>query len=243
MEWLPAERYAAEMIAETDRLGAAVTSRPADAIVPDCPEWTTRDLVTHVGTGHRFAAGAIEQRCDRRPDYVRIEAPGDQGEWAGWLAAGARRLNAAVDDFGFGAELWTWRPQHQTAGFWQRRMLHDLIIHRLDGEGGEAGAASADLAPEVAADGIADLLLTFEMFPQLTGAGETLRLSATDTGDSWQVTLTPDGLRWQPGGEKADVTVAAPVAELLLILNRRRAATDVEGDTALFERFREGARF
>jgi uncharacterized protein (TIGR03083 family) len=240
MGWLTAERYAAEMLAETDRFAAAVSRRPPDEIVPACPEWTTRYLVTHVGTGHRFAAGVIEERCDHQPAYVRAEPPADPAEWAGWLAAGARRLNAAVAGLGFDGPVWTWNPKHQTAGFWQRRMLHDLIIHRVDGEGGEG---PADLAPDVAVDGVADILLAFEVFPQLAGAGETLRFTATDTADTWHVTLTPDGLRRSPSAGAADVTVTAPVAELLLILNRRRQPARVDGDTALFERFREGARF
>jgi hypothetical protein len=201
--------------------------------------------VTHVGTGHRLASGIIEQRRDSPADYVLIDAPDDQGAWGDWLAAGARRLNAAVGDLGFGATVWTWQPKHQTAGFWQRRMLHDLIIHRFDGEDGNG---KPDLASDLAADGVADILLALEVFPRLAGEDETLQFTATDTGEGWHVTLTPSGLRWRPGegaaGEgAAGATVAAPVAELLLILNRRREAARVDGDTTLYQRFRDGSRF
>jgi hypothetical protein len=53
MAWLEPRRYAAELETETARLAAAASRRPPAGPVPACPEWTVRDLVTHVGTGHR----------------------------------------------------------------------------------------------------------------------------------------------------------------------------------------------
>lgn len=114
MAWLSPERYASELEAETDRLAAAAGRQSPAATVPTCPDWTVRDLVTHVGSG------------------------------------------AAVHQSGFDSKVWTWQPAHQTPGFWLRRMLHDEIVHRFDAEPG------GDLAPDVAADGIADILLVFE---------------------------------------------------------------------------------
>src|SRR5688572_10249225 len=100
MSWLAPERYAAELETETARLAAATTGQPPQTVVPACPEWTVRDLVTHVGTGHRLAAGIIEERRDTPARYELVDAPDDPGEWAGWLASGARRLNDAVRDLG-----------------------------------------------------------------------------------------------------------------------------------------------
>jgi hypothetical protein len=59
MEWLAPERYAAELEAEAGRLGAAAARLPVATIVPTCPEWTVHDLVTHVGSGHRYAADVL----------------------------------------------------------------------------------------------------------------------------------------------------------------------------------------
>src|SRR4051794_24682077 len=81
MAWLIPERYAAELDAETARLAAAVTERPDDARIPSCPEWTVRDLVTHVGTGHRLGARIIEEKRDSPAPYVLVDAPTDQAEW------------------------------------------------------------------------------------------------------------------------------------------------------------------
>jgi len=237
MEWLSPGRYAVELEAETARLAAAAAQIPTDRKIATCPEWTVRDLVTHVGTGHRLAAGIIEERRDRPAEYRLVHAPEQRDDWPVWLITGARRLNAAVVDLGFDGTVWTWQPKFQTAGFWQRRMLHDLIVHRFDAD--PAGELAADLA----ADGIADLLLAFEHFPRFAGKGETLLFTATDTGQSWHVTLTPDGLDWATKAETADTTCAAPVTELLLMLNRRRPAENVEGDLALFQRWHNDAQF
>jgi uncharacterized protein (TIGR03083 family) len=237
MSWLTPERYEAELDAETTRLAAAVARQPADARVPTCPDWTVRDLVSHVGTGHRLAAGIIEERRDGLAPYVLIDAPAEQAAWAGWLTAGAHRLTAAVRAHGFADRVWTWQPKHQTAGFWLRRMVHDLIVHRFDAE------PDGELAPDLAADGVADLLLVFEFLTRLPGDGETLAFAATDTGDRWLVTLAADGVRWRAGADPADVTCAAPVRDLLLALNRRRDFATVTGDRALYERWREATRF
>jgi uncharacterized protein (TIGR03083 family) len=237
MEWLTPERYAAELEIETGRLAAAAVRRDEGEQIEWCPEWTVRDLVTHVGTGHRLAAGIIEERRDRPAGYKLVDAPDDKNDWADWLTSGAKRLNAAVAGHGFDGEVWTWQPKFQTAGFWQRRMLHDLIVHRFDAD------PSGDLAPDLAADGIADLLLAFEYFGRLTGKGETLLFTATDTGQSWHVTLTAAGPEWIIGDRAADVRCEAPVKDLLLILNRRLDPPALEGDVALYERWRADSRF
>jgi uncharacterized protein (TIGR03083 family) len=237
MAWLIPERYAAELDAETARLAAAVTERPDDARIPSCPEWTVRDLVTHVGTGHRLGARIIEEKRDSPAPYVLVDAPTDQAEWTGWLTAGARRLNDAVRRHGFDGTVWTWQPRHRTAGFWQRRMLHDLIVHRFDAE------PDGDLAPDLAADGVSDILLVFTVIDRLPHDGRTLRFAADDTADRWHVTLAPDRVDWREGDGPADVTVTAPVRDLLLALNRRREPATVTGDRALYETWREATKF
>ena len=237
MEWLTPGRYADELTAETARLAAAAAQRPTDGKIETCPEWTVRDLVTHVGTGHRLAAGIIEERRDRPAKYRLVPAPDEPDEWPAWLTEGARLLNAAVDDLGFDGTVWTWQPKFQTAGFWQRRMLHDLIVHRFDAD------PAGDLAPDLAADGIADLLLAFGHFPRFAGDGESLLFTATDLGRSWHVTLAKDGLEWSTEDHPADTAIKAPVRELLLIMNRRSEPDAIEGDRALWQRWWEKAKF
>ncbi|MGK5684620.1 SCP2 sterol-binding domain-containing protein [Actinoplanes sp. URMC 104] len=84
----------------------------------------------------------------------------------------------------------------------------------------------------------------FELFESLAGAGETLQFHATDIPRSWHVTRTTSGIAWDDGDRDADVTVAAPVRDLLLILNRRLPSpAEVDGDRDVWERWRADSRF
>ncbi|HKD98286.1 MAG TPA: maleylpyruvate isomerase family mycothiol-dependent enzyme [Micromonosporaceae bacterium] len=258
MAWLPDDRYEAELEAETARLGAAVSGLEPATPVPTCPEWTVRDLVTHVGTGQRWATGIIEANLQTPHPYATVPAPHDPSAWTDWLAEGARSLAAAVRDGGPERRVWTWRPDDRTAGFWLRKMLHDEVIHRFDAE--IAGGHPGDLAPDLAADGVSDLLASIAtlsptdsldpIFAGLAGTGETMLLRATDadpTTGTWMVERSPAGVHWRHGRAPADVTVRAPARELLLVLNRRldadRQDVEITGDRAVFIHWLEHSRF
>jgi uncharacterized protein (TIGR03083 family) len=216
-----------------------------------------RDLVTHVGTGHRWAAEIVEGRMQAPPPYTVVDAPRDPGAWSDWLIAGAGRLARAVRDCGPDGPVWTWRAEG-TAGFWLRKMLHDELVHRFDIE--LACGGPDEVAPDVAADGVQDLLASIAMlshtgsadpiFARLVGTGETMQLQATDpglTGAEWLVERTPAGLRWRPGQAPADVTLRARARELLLVVNRRLdpdgQGVEVTGDRGLFTHWLEHSRF
>jgi uncharacterized protein (TIGR03083 family) len=198
MGWLGYDRYDAELAAQTARLGGVVSSLAADAPVPTCPEWTVRDLVTHVRRGHEWCAGMIEKRSLTLLPFPDTEAPAEPGEWAAWLTAGARRLADAVRDAGPDTVVWTWQAD-KTAGFWLRRMTHDELIHCYDAE--TAAGAPGDAAADLAVDGVSDMLdtaatlsaarLEHPVFGGLQGDGETLRFAAE--GASWLVERTPGG--------------------------------------------------
>jgi uncharacterized protein (TIGR03083 family) len=218
MGWLSQERYEQEFRAETARFTAAAGRHDPAAVVPACPEWTYRDLVAHVGSGHRYAAEVITAARTEPLPPTRLDPP---EHWPDWLREGAEQLIGAAREHGFGAPVWTWQPTDRTAGFWVRRMLHDEIVHRFDAD--PAGA----LAPDLAADGVSDFLATVATLTglpigmHLTGTGETLQFRATDDAGVWHVTLTPAGVRWRTGEGAADETVEAPARDLLLMLNRR----------------------
>lgn len=244
MNWLPSERYLSAMESETARVAAAVTGRDPAEQVPTCPEWTLRDLVTHIGTGHRLSAAVVSAKLDEPRPYQLIEAPEKPALWSAWLIEGADGLVGAVREQGFDAPVWTWAPQHQTTGFWVRRMLHDLIIHRFDAEPGD------DLDQDLAVDGVADILLCYAtlsrregtpMAAGLRGDGETLRF--TDGSSVWRATLTPDGVTWHDSDGPADVELRAPAQELLLVLNRRRPPGESTGDRALLDRWLATTKF
>ena len=259
MGWLGQERHEREFAAETDRLAVLASGLDPGRPVPTCPEWTVRDLVTHVGRGHRTATTIVRDRLGSVPGlsvpgFNTDDAPEDPTAWPEWLTTGASALAGAIGDVGAGTEVFTWQ-RDRTAGFWLRRMLHDELIHRFDVEltVGEAGAVAGDLA----AEGVSDLLetaLTLSRYPQnptpfvdLAGAGERLRFAAVDHPAVWIVERTPDGVTWRDGDGDAAVSVTAPARELLLLLNRRIGADHdgigVTGDRGLLDHWLEHTRF
>ncbi|HET8642782.1 MAG TPA: maleylpyruvate isomerase family mycothiol-dependent enzyme [Pseudonocardiaceae bacterium] len=255
------DRFYVELERQTRLLAGAVHDVDLSRPVPTCPQWTVADLVDHVGIGHRWVAVMVERRASRpisKADADDRDIPGDPDARSAWLVAGARRLAGAVRDAGPDTTVWTWAPV-KTAGFWLRRMLHDELVHRFDVE--LAAGRLGDVAPDLAADGVSDLLACIATlsppdsrnptFAGLAGAGETLQLQATDPGlagaGEWLVERTPAGVTWRHGQAPADVTVRAPARELLLVLNRRldpaRHGVTVTGDEALFSHWLEHSRF
>src|SRR5262245_16065450 len=154
MGWLAHGRYETEFAAETSRLAGTASGLDPGRPVPTCPEWTVRDLVTHVGRGHRWATAIVEERMTSPPRFSTADAPDDPAAWPEWLTSGARRLADAIRAAGPDQPVWTWQ-RNRTAGFWLRRMLHDELIHRFDAELVADGLG--DVAADLAADGVSDM--------------------------------------------------------------------------------------
>jgi MDMPI C-terminal domain./Mycothiol maleylpyruvate isomerase N-terminal domain. len=85
---------------------------------------------------------------------------------------------------------WTW-SEDQTVGFIRRRQAHEALIHRVDAE--LTAGRRTPMDPGLSADGVDEALrVMYGGVPPWgsftpTGAG-TLRLRASDTGNTWLVT-------------------------------------------------------
>ena len=218
--------------------------------VPTCPGWTFRQLATHVGRGHRWAAQIVATRATT-PIPTREVADGklpqDPAQHAPWLNAGAERVIEAVTAAGSDL-VWT-LAGIGPASFWARRRAHEAAVHLADAQ--LAAGRDVDLAPEAAADGIDEWLGLIAASTggtpvparaqDLRGDGQSLHFHATDPGLSdtgeWLVTRTPAGVTVTRGHGKADVAVRGPAARQLLVLTRRLPpsdpAIDVLGDQEL----------
>jgi uncharacterized protein (TIGR03083 family) len=239
------DRCYAEIEASTETLAGLVHGADLTRQVPTCPEWTLRQLATHVGRAQRWAAEIVSTRSAEPIPFRQVpdgRIPDDPALHAPWLRAGAARLNGAVREAGSDT-VWAFgalRP----ASAWARRMAHETAVHRADAEitvGREPG-----FEPDLAADAI-DEWLGF-----LSGRGEPgdPRLNALPDGAVLHVHVTDDGVNgeWlvrrdgaavtvEPGHGKGDVALRGPAGRLLLVLLRRVPPDDpqvqVLGDPAL----------
>ncbi|MGA4839315.1 maleylpyruvate isomerase family mycothiol-dependent enzyme [Streptomyces sp. G45] len=271
MSTLPYERYCAEVPGQLEGLRAVLRGADLSVTVPTCPDWTLDQLVRHVGGAVRTVELHVRTRATAHiPDADVPGFTGPEGDdpaaLDAWLADTAAMFAETAGAAGADTPVWSWAGQ-ATAGFWARRMTHEVAIHRADAA--IAVGAPYALAPEVGADALDEWLeivhyvqhvLRAEQARGLVGDGRVLRLRATDTdpglGADWAVTLGPDGVAWRRAGDAAgdlagdaagDVVLRGPMTEVLLAFYRRRGLAEgrveVDGDRGLLEFWLERASF
>ena len=211
--------------------------------VPTCGAWTIADLLVHAGEVYRWAGMIVAQASPVRIprdelDFGEPDDPRDLPTWFGEAVGDVVATFRAADP---DTPMWAW-GWPKAGRFWPRRMVHELGVHRADAE--LALGIDVAMQPEVAADGIDELL---DNLPQaayfapavqdLRGDGEVLGFRATDSGDSWRITLLPDRFDWARAEGPSDALVEAPARDLLLGLYGRPACLGITGDDDLFDRW------
>jgi uncharacterized protein (TIGR03083 family) len=197
-----------EVAAMADALRAADPARD----VVSCPGWTVQQLTNHISAVHRWVLLALRNEGSPPYDEAVHSTPEDYADAAGAMV---QRLRELPTD----APCWTFNKDDQTAGFWRRRQLQEVSVHRWD-------ADQHAIDPEIAADGVSEVVEFF--LPRMIARGftslppGTLRLEAGDR--TW--TLTE--------GEGPEAAVQADAATVNLLLWGRRTLDDavVTGDTA-----------
>jgi uncharacterized protein (TIGR03083 family) len=249
---ISADRWYAEIESSTETLAGIVDGADLTIAVPTCPEWTLRQLATHVGRAHRWAGEITSTRSAEFIPFRQVpdgRIPDDPAKQAPWLRAGAARLVDVVRAAG-GDEVWAFNAQ-RPASFWARRMAHETAVHRADAE--FAVGRDPQIAPDVAADGI-DEWLGFLSGGGLAGGaapdprigalpdGGLLHVHATDDGladgaGEWLVRRDGDRITVEHGHARGDVALRGPAGRVLLVLLRRVPADDAQvqviGDAAL----------
>jgi uncharacterized protein (TIGR03083 family) len=223
------ERLGAGLREFTARLAGVVAATDPAAHIPTCPEWSLRQLATHVGRAHRWAGETVNRRATEIVPFREApdgKLPEDPAAWPGWLTAGADRFIAAVGDAG-AEPVWTFAGMGP-ARFWLRRMAYETAVHCADAE--LAVGRPAPVAADLAVDGISEW---YEIAcgdpagqrPPPLAEGATLHVHATDDGldgsGEWLLTGTASGVDVQPGHAKADAAVRGPAGTLFLVLMRR----------------------
>jgi uncharacterized protein (TIGR03083 family) len=255
MAQLGPEYYYAEIQASAETLAATVADQDPALPIPTCPEWTLKQLATHVGRTHRWAAEIVSRRASEFIPFREVPDgafPAETDERAAWLRAGARLVIDAVDAAGDDL-VWAFDGP-APASFWARRMAHETLVHRVDGE--LAAGTEPVIDAVLAADAIDEWFMLLSARRDEQGvpplpAGAVLHLHATDPDvagrGEWLVRHVEEGLTVEPGHAKGDIALSGPAANLLLMLVRRRPSDDpqvsVYGDASLLTGWLENTPF
>ncbi len=184
--------FVAHLTRESGLFAAAIREAAPDAPVPTCPDWDADDLLWHLTEVQWFWGTVVREKVNReRAEELKPPRPGDRAGLLAFYDRASGDLAEILAATPPGTPAWTWSAD-QTAGFIRRRQAHEALIHRVDAE--LTAGRPTPLDPALASDGVDEALRV--MYGGLPAWGTftpddtlTLRLRATDTGDSWFVTL------------------------------------------------------
>lgn len=262
MTTLEYDRHRAEIAVQLGLLRDTLAGADLSATVPTCPEWTLGYLARHVGGAVRWAERLVGTRATG--DIPEEDVPGIRGPEGddpaaldAWLAETAELAGKTFSAARADTPVWTW-AEPQNAGFWARRMTHEVAVHRADAA--IAAGVTYEIAPDVAADAIDEWLEIVrhvqrsdpgDSAAELRGAGRSIHLHATDApaglNAEWVIEFGEDGFVWRRGHEKATVALRGPLTEVLLAFYRRRSldggTVEVLGERELLDFWLERASF
>ncbi|MCX2185474.1 maleylpyruvate isomerase family mycothiol-dependent enzyme [Streptomyces sp. SKN60] len=225
----------------------AAAAAGTDAEVVTCPGWRVRDLLRHTTMVHRWATAFVaEGHTSYHPDGGEPDLDGDA--LLAYVREGHERLVVALRTAPADLECWTFLPAPSPLAFWARRQAHETTVHRADAESAlPAGPGPVD--PALAADGVDELLRAMhgrDKSRVRTERPALLRVRATDTGDLWDVHLSPEAPRTErdtDGTRPADCELSGPADRLYLTLWNRLPldAVRMSGDAGLARLWRENS--
>lgn len=215
---------------------AVLQADPATA-VPTCPGWDVRRLTGHVARAYARAQTSLKvEPGGIRPEVA--EAPADFDGALSWWDELREDLRTRLSTMDLDREVW-WFSASATPVDWARRVAHETAIHRLDVELALGQGGDLFFDPDLAADGID------EMLTQLLPLGDwttqrhegTVLYHAADAGRAWLVTYRagepPTTGAPSDAGLETDATVAGTADALYRRVWGRPSSAVVTGDTAL----------
>ena len=183
---------------------AAIAAADPGAAVPSCPGWAVRDLTGHIIGVHTWVTATLGNPAPA--DFAEPAQDGGADVLAARYGEAGQALLQRLRELPPDAPSWTFDQHDRTAGFWRRRQLHEVSVHRWDVE-------PYAMDDDVASDGV-DEVIGF-LLPRQIAQG--------------RVTLPPGTLRlvspdrtWTVGDGEPAAEVQASAQDLLLALWGRR---------------------
>lgn len=232
--------YLEAIESDSAALLAAAASVPLDTPIAACGGWLMRELVAHQTFVWGFATSNVLARGEKTgPSSPKPpEAEAQIFEWAQRVRLEMLDVLSAADP---GTEAWSFAPNNQTAGFWQRRMMAETMVHRWDAQ--SAALAIDPLYPERAAEAIDEYTEVGLRFssgrPNRTYPAQSLHLHCTDTEGEWTL-VGDDGPNVTVTREhaKGDAAARGQAEELLLWIWGRPGEVEIFGDVGVAETWR-----
>ena len=207
---------------QTDRFAAVVEAGELGAPVVHCPGWSLRDLTDHLGGVHQWAAHAVVAGSpDLTPDPTGPLSPAGL---AGWYRGHATHLVDVLASRSVRAPAWTMVESDRTAGFWQRRQVHETTLHLWDAE--HAMGVPSPIEPALAWDAVLEVVEV--IYPRQVRLDRISPLPA-------RVELVATDGPWRCGlgaGEPVEVGASAEVLLRLLWHRADPGSEGVDPDTA-----------
>jgi uncharacterized protein (TIGR03083 family) len=181
---------------EAELLASSIDHAKLEEPVPGCPDLTVGEAARHVGSDSRMLLYWLRE--GHRPrDWQRNPSPSQS--LADYLRTGTAPLLAELAEHEPDEPAPSWFPDDRSYGFWQRRMTHEVTVHRVDVQRGNGMSFDdvTEVPEDIALDGIDEVLTVWFQY-RLT----TLRVSGTKDKD---VTIRTGGRDWLartgPGNE------------------------------------------
>jgi len=211
---------------------SAAESVPLETPIASCDGWLMRELVAHQTFAWGLATSNVLAGGDKTLP-ARPKPPGDDDQILEWSNGVRTAMLTALSGADPDAPAWSFVPPYQTAGFWQRRMMSETMIHRWDAQ---SAAGSIDPLPaERAADAIDEYT---EVILGHSGSrservypSQSLHLHCTDTAGEWTM-VGDDGPNVNVTREhaKGDAAVRGQAEGVLLWIWGRPGEVEVFGD-------------
>lgn len=223
----------------------AVALKHLDAPVPGCPGWDCRRLVRHVARLLVTTAAHLPRKLASVPERV-ASAPAEAEALADYYRRGLADVLEAFRTLDPTAPAWNFTLEPAVVAFWARRLAHEFQVHASDAA--EAAGRPRALDPEVAADGVDELLrvlLPAARAAGLSPAGDgSVHVHLTDVPGEWLVRLDDTRVTVTPEHAKGDAALRGPAGTVLLALWGRVGldAADLAafGDVGLIDAVRPG---
>jgi len=199
--------------------------------------WRVRDVVAHLGGVHRWATRIVVNRSMDGPGFTKSKLDGV--ELCDWFDEGVAELVAAFETNDPDGPCPNFNPgSAKTVSWWERRQMHETIVHRWDVE--NALECTTPIAADVSVDCIDEYLDVFVRTRGKQTLTAPLVISVTEPPRSWTLVPAdrPGRLDIFAGNSGRSTTAMSGDAEALLLSLWRRqtleeADLQIDGDPAV----------